>query len=195
MTAQEGTPDTVQNTDIKITDYLSKPLEPDALISVLLTPQYIESETGRSQFQLADSSKMSDQKKPNILVVEDNYINQQVVVEMLKNLHCHYVLAENGQEALNVLKSHTEPFDLILMDCQMPLMNGYDATAQIRANEHGKFDKNITIIALTANAMKGDNIKCLEAGMNDYLAKPFQSEQLTEILRKWGFVERRRSHN
>ncbi len=107
-------------------------------------------------------------------------------MEMLKNLHYHYHLAENGQEALNVLKNHPETFDLILMDCQMPLMNGYDTTWNIRANTLGKYNTDIPIIALTSNAIKGDNVKCFEAGMNDYLAKPFQSEQLAEILHKWG---------
>jgi CheY-like chemotaxis protein len=106
------------------------------------------------------------------------------------NCHCH--LAENGQEALNMLKSHTESFDLILMDCQMPLMNGYDATKLIRANKDGQFDENILIVALTANAMKGDDVKCFEAGMNDYLTKPILSEQLAKMLYKWVFIERRR---
>ena len=113
-------------------------------------------------------------------------------MEMLKNLNCHCHLAENGQEALNMLKSHTESFDLILMDCQMPLMNGYDATKHIRANKDGHFDENIFIIALTANAMKRDDDKCFEAGMNDYLTKPILSEQLAKMLNKWVFIERRR---
>jgi PAS domain S-box-containing protein len=192
MTARLGTPNTVQNPTIKISAYLSKPLKPDALISALLTPVYTESVNDQRQFRRIDPSKTSGQKEINILVVEDNYINQQVVMEMLKNLDCHYHLAENGQEALNTLESHTETFDLILMDCQMPLMNGYDTTKQIRANEHGQFDNNIPIVALTANAMKGDDIKCFDAGMNDYLAKPFLSEQLAEILGKWVFFDRRR---
>jgi CheY-like chemotaxis protein len=126
------------------------------------------------------------------LVVEDNYINQQVVMEMLRNLDCHCYIAQNGQEALNILKSHNELFDLILMDCQMPLMNGYDATKLIRANKDGQFDENILIVALTANAMKGDDDKCFEAGMNDYLTKPILSEHLAEMLHKWVFIKRRR---
>jgi PAS domain S-box-containing protein len=186
MTTRVKPPDTVQNTDSKITAYLSKPLKPDSLISVLLASQCTEPEINPHRIPQVDSFKKSVLKKPNILVVEDNYINQQVVIEMLKNLHCRYHLAENGQEALNVLKSHTKAFDLILMDCQMPLMNGYDASRHIRENIDGQFDEDIPIIALTANAMTGDNIKCLEAGMNDYLAKPFLSEQLAKTLYKWG---------
>jgi CheY-like chemotaxis protein len=110
---------------------------------------------------------------------------------MLNKQNCDYHLAENGQEALDILKSHSESFDMILMDCQMPTMNGYDATRHIRENKHGHFDKNIVIIALTANAMKGDDIKCFEAGMNDYLTKPILSEGLASILHKWLFIERR----
>jgi PAS domain S-box-containing protein len=184
----------VQNPAIKISNYLGKPLKPDALISVLLTPQYTKSGIGQRQSRQKNPSKTSEQKKANILVVEDNYINQQVVIEMLKNLNCKYHLAENGQQAIDVLKSHNESFDLILMDCQMPLMNGYNATKHIRANEDRMFDNNIPIIALTANAMKGDDIKCFEAGMSDYLAKPFLSEQLVEMLHKWIFLDRQRNN-
>ena len=188
MTAQVGPPDTAQNSAIKITGYLGKPLKPDALISTLLSQQYTITATGQHQLRRVNQSSSFKQIKPNILVVEDNKINQQVVIEMLKKMHCDYQLAENGQEALNVLRSHPLEFNLILMDCQMPLMNGYDATRHIRANQDGTFDKNIPIVALTANAMKGDDIKSFEAGMDDYLAKPFLSKQLADILHKWVFV-------
>jgi PAS domain S-box-containing protein len=188
MTAQVEATKTEQNSAIKITGYLGKPLKPDKLISALLTQQREHCAVDDPQLRRANTSKISTQIKPNILVVEDNYINQQVVIEMLKNLDCHYQLAQNGQEALNVLKNNSEKFDLILMDCQMPLMNGYDAAKHIRANKHDMFDKNIPIVALTANAMKGDDIKCFEAGMNDYLAKPFLYKQLVAILQKWVFI-------
>jgi CheY-like chemotaxis protein len=191
MTAQARETNTVQNLPIKTSGYLSKPLKPDTLIDKLLSPEYSASGIEQRQFRQINPSETDDQNKPNILVVEDNYINQQVVIEMLKNLNCHYHLAENGQEALDVLKNHNKSFDLILMDCQMPLMNGYDATRHIRANQHGQFDNNILIIALTANAMKGDDIKCFEAGMNDYLTKPILSEELSKMLHKWVFIERR----
>ena len=192
MTAQVEGANTVQSIPTKISGYLSKPLKPDALIEVLLAPQYSESSADKTQLRRINPSETDAQKKPNILVVEDNYINQQVIMEMLKNLNCHCHLAENGQEALNMLKSHTESFDLILMDCQMPIMNGYDATKHIRANKDGQFDENILIIASTANAMKGDDVKCFEAGMNDYLTKPILSEQLAKMLYKWVFIEKRR---
>ena len=187
MTNQVTPLHTAQHSALKITSYISKPLQPDSLISKLLVSLNSVSEVGQDNIYNTDSLKKSALKKLNILVVEDNYINQQVVMEMLKNLNCNYHLAENGQEALDVLKSRFETFDLILMDCQMPIMNGYDAAKHIRAIKQKKFDHNIPIIALTANAMKGDDIKCFEAGMNDYLAKPFVSEQLADILRKWVF--------
>ena len=104
-----------------------------------------------------------------ILLVEDNYINQQVAVEMLKNLGYMVDVAENGQEAINSLKSAVEPYDVVLMDCQMPVMDGYEASRLIRVSTSDGFDNKIPIIALTAHAMKGDAEKCLEAGMNGYL--------------------------
>lgn len=191
MAAQVGPINTVQNLTTALSSYLSKPLKPDTLIQVLLSPQYLDTDINQRQFRRINPSRTDERKKPNILVVEDNYINQQVVIEMLKNMDCHYQLAENGQEALNLLKNGTELFDLILMDCQMPLMNGYDATRHIRANKHGQFNENILIVALTANAMIGDDVKCFEAGMNDYLTKPILSEELARMLHKWVFIERR----
>lgn len=191
MTAQVAAVNNSQTPEIKISGYLGKPFKPDSLISVLIKPQYTQATVRQRELRQANPLEISAHKKPNILIVEDNYINQQIVIEMLKSLDCDYHLAGNGQEALNMLSNHNGSFDLILMDCQMPLMNGYDATRHIRATEHQQFDKNIPIIALTANAMKGDDIKCFEAGMNDYLSKPFLSEQLAEILHKWVFVDRR----
>ena len=191
ITAQAGETNTVQSLPVKISGYLSKPLRPDTLIDLLLSLEYSETGIDQRQSQQMTLSKTDDQNKPNILVVEDNYINQQVIIAMLNKLNCNYHLAENGQEALNVLKNHGVSFDIVLMDCQMPTMNGYDATRYIRAHKDGHFDKNISIIALTADAMKGDDVKCFEAGMNDYLTKPILSEELANMLHKWVFIERR----
>lgn len=120
-----------------------------------------------------------------ILLVEDNYINQQVAVEMLKNLGYMVDVAENGAEGIQSLKSAVEPYDVILMDCQMPVMDGYEASRAIRMSRAEGFDNNIPIIALTAHAMKGDAEKCLEAGMNGYLTKPIANQALQEELAKW----------
>lgn len=120
-----------------------------------------------------------------ILLVEDNYINQQVAVEMLKNLGYMVDVAENGEEAITALNEAVEPFDVILMDCQMPVMDGYEASRTIRTANSSKFDNKIPIIALTAHAMKGDAEKCYEAGMNSYLTKPIANDALQEELGKW----------
>lgn len=117
-----------------------------------------------------------------VLLVEDNDINRLYALNILKKCQCEVDGAENGYIALERLKSNN--YDLILMDIQMPVMDGYEATRNIRGGF--KPPKNsIPIVALTANAIKGDNEKCLEAGMNDYLYKPFQPEDLLKILSKF----------
>ncbi|RZL42372.1 MAG: response regulator, partial [Pedobacter sp.] len=114
----------------------------------------------------------------NILVVDDNEINRLLACTILENHGLTTKEAENGNEALLMLKLYK--FDLILMDVQMPVMDGIEATQLIR-----QMDNDIPIIALTAFALKGDNQKCFEAGMNDYLAKPFEETKLLSILGKW----------
>lgn len=191
MTAQADATSAQQSAPIKIDAYLAKPLKPDSLITAMLTSKHSNISPATTLEQQAPLTEISAHKQPNILVVEDNYINQQVVAEMLKGLNCQYQIAENGQKALDLLRSHPAHFDLILMDCQMPIMNGYDTTKHIRANEQQQFDQSIPIVALTANAMKSDDTKCFAAGMNDYLSKPFLSEQLAEIIHKWVPISKR----
>jgi len=122
-----------------------------------------------------------------ILMVEDNHINQLVAKNLLEVMGLDYAIANDGLEALEVLNQASElpPFSLILMDCQMPKMDGYQATKEIREGHAGDYYKNTTIIALTANAMKGDREKCLKQGMNDYLAKPIDPDSFQKILKKW----------
>ena len=115
-----------------------------------------------------------------ILVVEDNKINQKVIFAKLAKFDIIPDLAENGQLALEKLAQNT--YDLILMDCQMPVMDGYSATRELRLLETSKGLLHQTVIALTATALEGDREKCLAAGMDDYLSKPIVSEQLMEIL-------------
>ncbi len=119
-----------------------------------------------------------------ILLVEDNRTNQKVATFMLKKLGftCH--IAENGLEALAAMAA--EVYDLILMDCQMPELDGFDTTRRIRS-ESGR-NQQVTIVAMTANALKGDRERCLEVGMNDYLAKPVKSDDLEHVLRKFGLM-------
>jgi len=126
-------------------------------------------------------------KNTKILLVEDNRINIVVATLKLKEMGLSVEVACNGQEALSTLKlsSGDTPFTLILMDCQMPMMDGYETTKQIRAGKAGECYQNIPIIAMTANAMKGDKEKCLNSGMNDYLPKPINSEELKGRLKQW----------
>lgn len=119
----------------------------------------------------------------NVLVVEDNLVNQVVARGYLKMLGCACGVADNGLRAIEVLTA-PHSYDLVLMDCQMPELDGLEATRRIRANEvYGK--ARIPIVALTANAMAGDREVCLAAGMDDFLSKPFQRDELTAILDKW----------
>lgn len=118
-----------------------------------------------------------------ILLVEDNFVNQQVASKMLENYGCSITPAGNGTEAIEQVK--TRHFDLILMDCQMPEMDGYEATQVIRAIEKNEKRERLPIIALTANAIKGDREKCLAADMDDYITKPVNTRDLEIMLFKW----------
>ncbi len=117
------------------------------------------------------------------LLVEDNPVNREVSTGMLELLGYHVTVAEDGQQG--VAASAIEAFDLILMDCQMPVMDGFTATARIRDREQRTHAARIPIIALTANAMDGDRERCLNAGMDDYLSKPFSQQALAEVLSRW----------
>jgi CheY-like chemotaxis protein len=113
------------------------------------------------------------------LVVEDNSVNQLVATRLLEKLGWRSDVAGNGLEAVQAAAAIR--YDLILMDCQMPEMNGFDATRRIRECESGS-ETRVPIIALTAGAMKGDMEACLAAGMDEYLAKPLSSEALRDVL-------------
>ena len=118
-----------------------------------------------------------------ILIAEDNVVNQRVAVRMIEKAGHHAVIVTNGREAVAALHEHR--YDLVLMDCQMPQMDGFEATRQIRAAEAGS-SGHVPIIALTANALEGDRDRCVMAGMDDYLAKPFTKQGLAAILERWG---------
>ena len=116
-----------------------------------------------------------------VLVVEDNVFNQRVAAEMLRKLGCRVDVAANGLEAVDMIQ--TFPYDLVFMDCQMPEMDGYEATAQIRHLEPEI--KQVPIFAMTANAMQGDRERCLASGMDDYVSKPVRMDYLTVVLNKY----------
>ncbi|MHB1292637.1 MAG: response regulator, partial [Sulfuricella sp.] len=118
-----------------------------------------------------------------VLIVEDNPVNRKVVLYMLQKLALQTEIARNGREALEALAKSR--YDLVLMDCQMPELDGFEATAAIRRRERAAHAKRIPIIAMTANAMHGDREKCLAAGMDDYLMKPLELEDLEAALKIW----------
>jgi CheY-like chemotaxis protein len=115
-----------------------------------------------------------------ILLVEDNEVNRLVAVELLEQAHLLVDIAENGAIALERLKF--QQYDCVLMDVQMPVLDGYEATQQLRRI---KACKDLPVIAMTANAMKDDRQKCLDAGMNDFISKPILPPALYALLLKW----------
>ncbi|MBE9526699.1 MAG: response regulator [Proteobacteria bacterium] len=122
-----------------------------------------------------------------ILLVEDNRVNQLVAKGILKKMGLSTDIAANGLEALESLRQAEDdsPYHVVLMDCQMPEMDGYEASRQIRAAKAGSHNQEIPIIAMTANAMQGDREKCLDSGMSDYLSKPIDKLSLSKKLQKW----------
>jgi two-component system CheB/CheR fusion protein len=127
--------------------------------------------------------KNSSLKNVNILLVEDNCISQKLMTYILEKYGCSITPASDGIEAIE--QTRKQKFDIILMDCQMPKMDGYQATQEIRKLERkNKANPNI-IIAITANALNGDKKRCLDAGMDDYLSKPITPKSLEAILEKW----------
>ncbi len=117
-----------------------------------------------------------------ILVVEDNLVNQKLALLQLKKLGYQGEAVNNGREAVQAATA--QRFALILMDCQMPEMNGFEATAAIRATE-ARTGLHVPIIAMTANAMQGDREVCVGAGMDDYLTKPVRLETLRAVVERW----------
>lgn len=135
-----------------------------------------------------DLKKLSEIKntQAHVLIVEDNFVNQEVVLGILEEFGITGDIAENGIEAIDKLSSPKgNEYHLVFMDCQMPKMDGYEATRQIRSGKAGSRVKEITIVAMTAHTMDGDKDTCLKAGMNDYLAKPVEPDLIIETLHRW----------
>lgn len=126
--------------------------------------------------------KNKDQAKFRILIAEDNPVNQTLTMRLLEKRGYSTGLAENGRQVLEELER--QKYDLILMDMQMPVMDGIEATRMIRSQKKDVVYRNIPIIGLTANAMKGDRELCLDAGMDDYVTKPIKSQKLFEAIDK-----------
>ena len=160
--------------------WLRKPAQQSMLRDCLLRQRFASTET-------MVVTECSTPRPPTldcrVLLAEDNPVNREVAMGMLALLGCHVDVAENGRQATDAAsKQH---YDLVLMDCQMPVMDGFAATAAIRKREQQTHAARTPIIALTANAMEGDREQCLAAGMDDYLSKPFSHQALSEMLVCW----------
>ncbi|MFC3050588.1 response regulator [Kordiimonas pumila] len=131
----------------------------------------------------AEEAKEITLKNCSVLLAEDNTVNLMIATRMLEKLGCRVTPAGNGKEALEQVSMRT--FDMVLMDCMMPEMDGYEATQAIRNREKENGLPRLTIIACTANAMKGDMEKCLDAGMDDFISKPINYKALAPIMQKW----------
>lgn len=151
----------------------------------------LEVQESENRHLLAHEKKGDDENQQKaqagrILVVEDNDINQEVIAYLLRDLEYQFDIADNGLKALDMMQSSDEEtYTIILMDCQMPEMDGFEATKAIREGRAGEHYKEIPIIALTANAMKGDKERCINSGMNDYLSKPLKEKVLHKKLTEW----------
>ncbi len=161
---------------------LTKPVLADHLlreIAALLKAGGRQEETAPKEKEAA----LEIREMPHILVVEDDPVNQRVIHDLLENWGCRVTLAGNGKEGVNQVKQNH--YDLIFMDCVMPVMDGYRAAETIRILEKEKNMDKTPIVALTARAGKGEDQKCFDAGMDDYMTKPLNKDLVQKILKKW----------
>ena len=164
--------------------YLVKPIRQSQLYACLVTVMGMSTAPPPQTLVTCHNiAEVQTQRRIRVLVAEDNVVNQKVAVRLLEKLGCQVDVVANGLEALEALAQC--PYDLVLMDCQMPEMDGYAATAAIRVREQ-QTGRHIPIVAMTANAMQGDRESCLDAGMDDYVSKPVQSSAMLAMIRKWG---------
>ncbi len=181
MTSPGRRGDVRRLTEIGFAAHLPKPVRQSDLMDTLLTVL----SGARSEQRIVTRHPVREMRRGHgrILVVEDNIVNQRVALGILKKLGMSADAAVNGAEAVETLEEI--PYDLVLMDCQMPVMDGFEASARIRDPGSDVIDHDIPIIALTAKVNAGDREKCLAAGMNDYLPKPVDPGTLVDMLEKW----------
>lgn len=176
---------TTSTHDLKVDEFsavIQKPLFPDCLFMCIQKQISINCQT-QTHTPERHHCKDATFKDARVLLVEDNLVNQKVAVGIMKKWNLEVQTATNGIEAIEALSK--QYFSLVLMDVQMPELDGYEATQQIRLGTHGVLYPDVPIIAMTAHTMNGDKEKCLEAGMNDYISKPFNVDQLFSVLNKW----------
>jgi CheY-like chemotaxis protein len=195
LTSMQSTCDRRRLEDLGLAQCLSKPIVPTELWCILNTDKPDDNDcalqiTPQPQQSLPGFDLQMFAEAPYILFVEDNEMNQLVLQELAKLFQIEGEAAWHGEDCLEILKESANnpaarPFSLVIMDCMMPKMDGYEATRRIRAGEAGDHYQSIPIIAMTANAMSGDEERCLAAGMNDYLMKPIEIDDLSAVLKKW----------
>ena len=152
-------------------------------IATCIIPLELSSQKALNKLALPSAAKFTGDLL--VLLVEDNKINQVIARKMLEKLGLKIVIAENGQECIDYLDAKTSRIpNIVLMDCQMPLMDGYEATIRIRRQADRQI-RSLPVVAMTASAIRGDREKCLEAGMNDYISKPIDASLLARTLRKF----------
>jgi len=167
------------------TAYLPKPVKQSVLHSCLITILNWKPDDKSLRNRIITRHTLAEdrKRKARILLAEDNIVNQKVTLKLLERMGYRADVVANGLEALKALE--TIPYTLVLMDVQMPEMDGIEATLQIRNRKWLIQNPDIPIIALTAHAMKKDREKCIETGMNDYLAKPIEPDELAKAISRW----------
>lgn len=162
---------------------MHKPVRLSSMLDTVLNALVAQS-GGRAPsehpFPAKSTEKLAEKFPLHILVAEDNLVNQKLIKQVLYRFGYEATLVANGREALQAVKETS--FELVLMDCQMPQLDGYETTRRIREGEAGEDRRGLPIVALTASAMVGDREQCIAAGMNDYLSKPIRAEELKSIL-------------
>ena len=164
----------------EIDSYIQKPVLQSSLFDCISTAMKGSINPVNPLYTVKEYEEF-DANNASVLVVEDNNANQQVAIGMLERLGCIVSVADNGIEAVNLVSRNR--FEIILMDCNMPVMDGYEATTQIRKMESAV--SNIPIIAMTANVQDGERQKCMQVGMNDYMSKPIKLQKLKDMLLQW----------
>ncbi len=171
--------------DVGCNAYLTKPIQAELLFDTIRTVYFNPEKYGTRSTLVTQHTvvELSEHLKSRILVAEDDLVNQEVATLLLRDLGCRVDIANNGEEALEAVKRGG--FDLVLMDCQMPIMDGFCAAKLIREWENLHSRKALGIVALTANAMPEDRQRCIDAGMNDYVTKPIEANAFLSKVSEW----------
>ncbi|MFQ5354690.1 MAG: response regulator, partial [Thermodesulfobacteriota bacterium] len=184
MTSMGKKGDALNFEEIGFSAYLTKPVKESRLYECLVTVMGTRGEEkGARPIITRHTINEMEKSRVSILLADDNVVNRKVALKILEKLGYRCEAVVNGLDALKELES--KPYDLVLMDCQMPVMDGYEATRSIRAPESKVLCHDIPIIAMTANALKGDREKCIKAGMDDYISKPVGPGALADMIEKY----------